>query len=82
MLILATLLFPLLLMAVTLLMQRVEQPLRDESLGDRVVDVLRAGGDDDVEQLVAGLTKEPLRRYWQQREWWSRMTSAYHIGRG
>lgn len=82
MLILATLLFPLLLMAVTLLMQRVEQPLRDETLGDRVVDALQATGGDDVEKLVAGMTKEPVRRYWQQRARWSRRASAYHIGRG
>jgi hypothetical protein len=67
--------FPALLLLLALVMQRIEQPLRDERVGDRVVDALGNGHADDVERLVTTDAAHPVERYWRRQQRLARLRS-------
>jgi len=59
---------PVLLLVLALIMQRVEQPLRDRAVGDRVVEVLGHGHADEVEDLVVRHASPSVERYWRRQQ--------------
>lgn len=67
MLMLATLGFPVLLLALTLLMERVERPLRTELTFDDVVVVLAEARPEELERLVSEGYAPTVERYWRRR---------------
>ena len=60
------LLFPVALMVGTVLMERVEQPLRREAIGEQVVRFLESARPDEVETFVSEGFAPALDRYWQR----------------
>jgi hypothetical protein len=67
MVLLLTLAFPAVLLALMLLMERVESPLRDESIGEVLVHFLDNARADEVEALVSQGLAPALDRYWRRR---------------
>jgi hypothetical protein len=67
MFLLLTLAFPALLLVLMLMMERVEAPLRDEALGERVARVLDDARADEVESLVSEDLGPAVDRYWRRR---------------
>jgi len=61
------LLFPGVLMLLLLLMDRVEAPLRVESVADQLVEFLERARPDEVETFVSQGLGEALDRYWNRR---------------
>lgn len=61
------LLFPGVLMLLLLLMDRVEAPLRVESVADQLVEFLESARPDEVETFVSQGLGEALDRYWNRR---------------
>jgi len=59
--------FPGVLMLLLLAMERVEAPLRVESVGDRLVEFLESARPDEVETFVSQGLGEALDRYWKRR---------------
>lgn len=68
MLLLLTLAFPGLLLALVLAMDRVETPFRDEAIGDDLVQFLEEARPDEVETFVRDGLAPALDRYWR-RHW-------------
>ncbi len=66
MLILLTLAFPGVLLALMLAMERVESPLRDESIGDHLTAFLEEARPDELERYVSQGLATPLDRYWRR----------------
>lgn len=62
-----TLLFPLVLMALMVLMERVERPLRRMAFGEQLESFFADARPDDVEAFVSQGTSEALDRYWKRR---------------
>jgi hypothetical protein len=62
-----SLLIPPLLLAFLLIMDRVEQPLRDDAVGDRLAQWLEEFRPDEVEALVSEGFAPTLDRYWRRR---------------
>jgi hypothetical protein len=58
--------FPLILLALMLSMERVERPLRDEAVVDRVEPVLASGRPDEVETIVSTGAAVAVDRYWRR----------------
>jgi len=67
MLLTLTLLFPLLLLALMLVMERVERPLRVDAVGEQVVTFLETARPDEVETFVEEGFAPALDRYWARR---------------
>lgn len=67
MLILFSLLFPALLLGGALVMERVERPLRQEALGERVEQFLESARPEEVETYVSEGLAPALERYWRRR---------------
>ena len=67
MLLLLTLAFPGVLLALVLAMERVEAPLRDEAVGERLTDFLDVARPDEVETFVSEGLDGALNRYWRRR---------------
>jgi hypothetical protein len=65
--ILLALLFPGVLLALLVLMERVEAPLRGESIGDRLAEFLDQARPDEVETFVSQGLAPALERYWRRR---------------
>lgn len=63
----ASLLFPLLLLALMLSMERVERPLRVDSLGDELESFLDSARPEEVETFVSEGFAPALERYWRRR---------------
>ncbi len=59
--------FPLALLALMLLMERVERPLRQGSVGQQLVDFLDTARPEEVETFVSEGTAPALDRYWRRR---------------
>ena len=59
--------FPGVLLLLLLAMERVEAPLRVESVGDQLVDFLERARPDEVETFVSQGLGEALDRYWSRR---------------
>jgi hypothetical protein len=64
---LVALVFPGVLLLLLLAMERVEAPLRVESVGERLVDFLDTARPDEVEMFVSQGLDETLDRYWRHR---------------
>jgi hypothetical protein len=79
---LAALVFPFLLLALALVMEHVERPLRDRAVGDRVVEVLGHGHAVDVEHLVVTHTGPVVDRYWRRRNRLTRLRPGGQVGDG
>ena len=72
---LLALLFPGVLMLLLLAMERVESPLRLQSVGERLVEFLDEARPDEVERVVRQDLGEVLDRYWRRRNLRSRIRS-------
>lgn len=59
--------FPGVLLLLLLAMERVEAPLRVESVGDQLVEFLERARPDEVETFVSQGLGEALDRYWKRR---------------
>jgi hypothetical protein len=64
---LVTLLLPLLLLGLMLAMERVERPLRSDSLGDQLEGFLDGARPEEVETFVSEGFAPALERYWRRR---------------
>jgi hypothetical protein len=73
---------PPVLLVLALIMQRVEQPLQDRAVGDRVVEVLRQGHADEVERLVVTHASTPVQRYWRRQQLLARLRRPRATSRG
>jgi hypothetical protein len=62
-----TLLMPLLLLGLMLAMERVERPLRVESVSDELESFLDSARPDEVETFVSEGFAPALERYWRRR---------------
>ena len=58
---------PLVLLALLLVMERVEQPLRRDAVGERLVDFLDSARPEEVETFVSEGFAPALERYWSRR---------------
>ena len=67
--------FPGVLLLLLLAMERVEAPLRIESVGERLVEFLDEARPDEVEKVVRQDLGEVLDRYWRRRNLRSRLLS-------
>jgi hypothetical protein len=74
--ILLSLAFPAVLLGLMLLMERVESPLRDESIGDQLIDFLDSARPDEVETFVSQGLASALDRYWRRRSLRSRLLTG------
>ena len=59
--------FPGVLLLLLLAMERVEAPLRVESVGEQLVEFLERARPDEVETFVSQGLGEALDRYWNRR---------------
>ena len=59
--------FPLALLALVLVMERVERPLRADSLGDQLEGFLETARPEELEVLVREGFGPALDRYWRRR---------------
>jgi hypothetical protein len=66
-LLLLTLVFPLLLLLLMLAMERVERPLRVDSMGDELESFLDSARPEEVETFVSEGFAPALERYWRRR---------------
>lgn len=73
MILLLTLAFPGVLLALTLAMERVEAPLREEAVGDQLTSFLDSARPDEVETFVSQGLAKALDRYWRRRALRSRL---------
>ena len=62
-----TLLSPLGWLALLLVMERVERPLRQASVSDQLAAFLDAAGPDDIEAFISQGLAPALDRYWKRR---------------
>ena len=67
MILLLTLFFPGVLLALMLAMERVERPLRDEAVGEQLSDFFESARPDEVETFVSQGLSQALDRYWSRR---------------
>lgn len=63
----ATVLFPLFLLGLMLAMERVERPLRRDSITDGLADFLDTARPEDVEAFISEGYGPALERYWRRR---------------
>jgi hypothetical protein len=73
MILLLTLVFPGVLLVLMLAMERVEAPLRDESVADQLTAFLEDARPDEVETFVSQGLARALDRYWRRRTRRSRL---------
>lgn len=66
MLVISVFCFPLLLLGLMLSMDRVERPLRDEAVGERVVALLSERRAEEVESLVSTTAARAVDRHWRR----------------
>lgn len=66
-LLLVALLLPLLLLGLMLMMERVERPLRSDSVSDQLGSFLDTARPDEVETFVSEGFAAALERYWRRR---------------
>jgi hypothetical protein len=63
----ATLVAPIVLLALMMVMERVEQPLRRDAVGQQLVDFLETARPEEVETYVSEGFAPALERYWSRR---------------
>ena len=66
MVVLLALLFPVVLLALALAMERVEAPLRDRAIGDQVERFLETAVPEEVEAFVRQGLARSIDRYWRR----------------
>jgi len=81
MILLLTLAFPGVLLVLLLAMERVEAPLRQESVGDHLVQFLDSARPDEVETFVSQGLATALDRYWRRRSLRNRLLSRRLVTR-
>lgn len=74
--------FPGVLLGLMVLMERVERPLRDESIGEQLMDFLDSARPDEVETFVSQGLSTALDRYWRRRSLRSRLLTGRLTVRG
>ncbi|MFL6137729.1 MAG: hypothetical protein ACJ74O_08020 [Frankiaceae bacterium] len=62
-----TLVVPVVLLCLLLVMERVEQPLRRDAVGERLVDFLDSARPEEIEAYVSEGFGPALERYWSRR---------------
>jgi hypothetical protein len=62
-----SLMFPAVLLGLLLVMEHIECPLRDEAVGDTLVNFLDNAQPDEVETFVSQGLARALDRYWRRR---------------
>jgi hypothetical protein len=67
MILLLTLLFPGVLLGLMLAMERVEEPLRQEAVGEQLSDFFESARPDEVETFVSQGLARAMDRYWSRR---------------
>jgi hypothetical protein len=67
MVILLTLAFPGVLLALMVAMERVEAPLRDEAIGDHLVEFFDNARPEELESFISNGLADRLDRYWHRR---------------
>lgn len=67
MILLLTLLFPGVLLGLMLAMERVEEPLRHEAVGEQLTDFFESARPDEVETFVSQGLATALDKYWSRR---------------
>jgi len=82
MFLLLTLVFPGVLLALMLAMERVEAPLRNEAVGERLTAFLDEARPDEVETFVSQGLAPALDRYWRRRALRSRLLARRLVARG
>ena len=82
MFLLLALAFPGVLLGLMLAMERVEGPLRDESIGDDLVSFLDTARPEEVETLVSQGLGPALDRYWKRRSLRNRLLTGRLAARG
>jgi len=82
MFLLLTLAFPGVLLALVLMMERVEAPLRDEAVGERITEFLDDARPDEVETYVREGLDGVLNRYWRRRSLKSKLLTRRLAARG
>jgi hypothetical protein len=80
--ILLTLAFPGVLLALMIAMERVERPLRDEAVGDQLVEFLDYARPDEVETFVSQGLASALDRYWRRHSARTRLLGRRLAARG
>lgn len=65
--VLLTLALPLALLALLLMMERVERSLGADATLDRLADLLRQGAPDELERVVSEEYSTAVDRYWRRR---------------
>jgi hypothetical protein len=75
------LLFPGVLLVLLLAMERVELPLRDEAVGDQLIQFLDSATATDVEVLVSEGLAPAMNRYWRRRSLRARLLPGRLITR-
>ena len=80
--ILLALAFPGVLLALMLAMERVEMPLRDEAIGDQLVQFLDSARPEEVETFVSQGLSTALDRYWRRRALRTRLLARRITARG
>ena len=66
-LLLVAMLLPLMLLALMLMMERVERPLRVDSVSEQLESFLESARPDEVETYVSEGFAPALERYWRRR---------------
>lgn len=64
--VLVALTVPPLLLVLALVMERLEQPLRDAAVSDEISEWLERAAPDEIEHLVSEGLSRPLNRYWRR----------------
>ncbi|MDQ1695845.1 MAG: hypothetical protein QOJ03_1198 [Frankiaceae bacterium] len=82
MFLLLTLAFPGVLLGLMLMMERVEAPLREEALGDQLINFLDSARPDEVETFVSQGLADALDRYWRRRSLRNRLLTRRLAARG
>ena len=82
MIVLLALLFPGVLLALMVAMERVEAPLRDDAVGEQLVDFLDTARADEVETFVSKGLAPAVERYWKRRNLLQRLAVRRVAARG
>lgn len=82
MFLLLALVFPGVLLALMVAMERVEAPLRAEAVGEHLTKVLDEAKPDEVETFVSQGLARSLDRYWRRRALRSRLLARRLAARG
>ena len=82
MIVLLALLFPGVLLALMIAMERIEAPLRDAAVAEQVVDFLDTARADEVETFVSQGFAGALERYWRRRDLRNRLAVRRVAARG